>query len=254
VRTVRVIGIGAGDPEQITVQAIRELNAVDVFFVPVKRSDDGELARLRRDICERYIEHDRYRIVEMPDPPRRRSQDTAAQRAAVAEWRERRIEQWERHLRDELPDGGTGAFLAWGDPSLYDGTLTVLDAILARGNVEFAYTVVPGVSSVHALTARHRTTLNRVGGAVQITTGRRLRDGMPDGVDDLVVMLDGDCSFRHIDDPDVEIFWGAYLGTEDEILIAGRLGDVAGEIERVRAEARERKGWIMDTYLLRRPA
>jgi precorrin-6A synthase len=50
----------------------------------------------------------------------------------------------------------------------------------------------------------------------------------------------------------MEIYWGAYLGTEDEILISGKLRDVMDEIERVRADARARKGWIMDTYLLRK--
>jgi precorrin-6A synthase len=49
-----------------------------------------------------------------------------------------------------------------------------------------------------------------------------------------------------------DIFWGAYVGTPDEILIAGKLDDVADEIERTRAEARAANGWIMDTYLMRR--
>ena len=54
-------------------------------------------------------------------------------------------------------------------------------------------------------------------------------------------------------DPDgVEIFWGAYLGTPDELLVAGPLAEAAPKIEEIRAEARRRKGWIMDTYLLRR--
>jgi len=35
-------------------------------------------------------------------------------------------------------------------------------------------------------------------------------------------------------------------------LISGKLKDVAGEIERTRAEARLANGWIMDSYLLRR--
>ena len=110
-----------------------------------------------------------------------------------------------------------------------------------------------GISSVQALTARHRIALNRVGGAVQITTGRRLaRDGWPDGVDDLVVMLDAECSFRHLAADGIEIFWGAYLGTPDELTLAGALDEAGPEIERVRARAREQKGWIMDTYLLRR--
>ena len=245
-----MIGIGAGDPEHVTVQAIRALNEVDVFFVIDKGHETEELVRLRREICERYIEDRSYRIVEVPDPPRDRG--AAAYRSAVDDWRRRRAEVWERLILDELVEDDCGAFLVWGDPSLYDSTLTILGQILARGAVAFEHEVVPGISSVHALTARHRTPLNRVGGAVQITTGRRLAEGFPDGVDDVVVMLDGDCSFRHLVDDGIEIYWGAYLGTDDEILVSGKLGEVAGEIERVRREARERKGWIMDSYLLRR--
>ena len=61
---------------------------------------------------------------------------------------------------------------------------------------------------------------------MQITTGRRLaRDGWPEGVDDLVVMLDADCSFDAIDPDGIEIYWGAYLGTPDELLVAGPLGE-----------------------------
>jgi len=48
------------------------------------------------------------------------------------------------------------------------------------------------------------------------------------------------------------IYWGAYLGTEDEVLIAGPLQAVKARILAVREQERRRKGWIMDTYLLRR--
>ena len=65
-------------------------------------------------------------------------------------------------------------------------------------------------------------------------------------------MLDGECAFKAIKDDGIDIYWGAYLGTPDEVLISGKLVDRATEIERVRAEARARHGWIMDTYLLRR--
>jgi precorrin-6A synthase len=249
-RRVLVIGIGAGDPEHVTVQAINALNEVDVFFVIEKGHETDELVLLRKEICERYIDEQTYRIVEITDPPRDRT--TPAYRAAVEEWRARRAELWERAIADELDDDGCGAFLVWGDPSLYDSTLAVLEQILARGTVAFEHEVVPGISSVQALTARHRMPLNRVGGAVQITTGRRLAEGFPDGVDEVVVMLDADCSFRHLQDDALEIHWGAYLGMEDEILVSGRLDEVGGEIERLRREARERKGWIMDAYLLRR--
>jgi precorrin-6A synthase len=171
----------------------------------------------------------------------------------VDDWRARRADVWGAALRDELGEDGVGGLLVWGDPSLYDSTIDVIERILARGEVDLEYEVIAGISSVHALTARHRIALNRVGGAVQITTGRRLvRLGWPDGADDVVVMLDADCSFATVDPDGVEIYWGAYLGTADELLVAGPLGDVADEIRRVRTEARERKGWIMDTYLLRR--
>jgi precorrin-6A synthase len=65
-----------------------------------------------------------------------------------------------------------------------------------------------------------------------------------------VVMLDADCSFQ-VCPPDTRIWWGAYLGTDDELLIAGTVGEVGPRIVSLRAEARARHGWIMDTYLLR---
>jgi precorrin-6A synthase len=250
-RRLLVIGIGSGDPEHVTAQAVRALNEADVFFVVEKGGDAGDLVALRRAILERFATNGSYRVVEVPDPPRDRT--AAAYGAAVDDWRARRAQVWETLLRVELPPGGVGAFLVWGDPSLYDSTLDVIERVLARGAVAFDYEVIAGISSVNALTAAHRITLNRVGGAVQITTGRRLAGaGWPDSVDDLVVMLDADCSFRHLDPAGIEVFWGAYLGTPDELLVAGPLAEAGPEIVRVRARARERKGWIMDTYLLRR--
>lgn len=61
-------------------------------------------------------------------------------------------------------------------------------------------------------------------------------------------MLDSQNAFRTVD-PKAEIYWGAYVGTENEILISGRLEDIAVMIE----EARAKHGWIMDTCLLRYP-
>jgi precorrin-6A synthase len=251
VRRLLVIGIGAGDPEHVTAQAVRALNEAEVFFIIDKGVAADELVALRREICERFVEDPSYRIVEVPDPPRDRT--TPAYGAAVDDWRARRAEAWEALLRDELGEDGVGAFLVWGDPSLYDSTIDVIERLLAASRVELDYEVIPGISALHALTARHRIPLNRVGGAVQITTGRRLAgNGWPQDADDVVVMLDADCSFRQLDPAGIVIYWGAYLGTPDELLVAGPLAEAGPEIERVRATARARKGWIMDTYLMRR--
>jgi precorrin-6A synthase len=250
VRRVLVIGVGAGDPEHVTVQAVAALNAADVLFEIERATQD--LTQARTEIWQRYREPGRApRIVSITEP--RRDRAAGEYGAAVQEWRAARAEVWERAL-GELPDDGCGAFLVWGDPSLYDSTIAILHEIAAAGRLPFTVEVIPGISSVHALTARHGIALNRVAGAVLITTGRRLADhGFPAGVDDVVVMLDAGCAFRHVIDEPLEIYWGAYLGTQDEILLSGPLAEVADEIERVRAEARERKGWIMDCYLLRRP-
>ena len=106
-----------------------------------------------------------------------------------------------------------------------------------------------GYKAIQALTAAHGIPLNRIGEPVVITTGRRLGTVH----EDTVVMLDGQLAFLQAD-PDLEIFWGAYLGSPDQILIAGRLGDVTEDIVATRQTARARHGWIMDTYLLRKPA
>jgi len=105
---------------------------------------------------------------------------------------------------------------------------------------------------VQTLAAAHRTALHAIGDTVLITTGRRLIEDWQLGVRNTVVMLDGDCAFRHIDAAGVDIVWGANLGLQDEVTLAGRLEDVGETIQDLRAETRAARGWIMDTYLLRR--
>ncbi|MEU6406744.1 precorrin-6A synthase (deacetylating) [Streptomyces sp. NPDC046985] len=251
-RKIHVIGIGAGDPDQLTLQAVRALRDTDVFFVLDKGEVKSDLVELRRGILRTHLPEGTYRVVEARDPERDRSAGGAAYGPAVGDWRSARADLYENLIAGKLGEDETGAFLVWGDPALYDSTLGIVEEVLARGAVAFAYDVVPGVSSVSTLVARHRTGLNRVARPVQITTGRRLAEGFPEGVDDVVVMLDAHQVFRQYADQDIDIYWGAYLGTPDEILDSGPIAEAAPRIARLRAEARERKGWIMDTYLLRR--
>ena len=100
--------------------------------------------------------------------------------------------------------------------------------------------------------AKHKVCFNSIGQAFQVTPARRLAEGFPDGLDSVLVMLDSQDTYQRFVDQDMHIYWGAYVGTADEVLIAGRLRDVAGEIRRRRAELREQHGWIMDSYLLRK--
>ena len=246
-----VIGIGAGNPDYITMQAVKALNRVDVFFLMDKGHSKDKLIDLRREICERYITDHPYRFVEAPSPERERGE--VDYRSSVDDLNLARQQTFERLINEELSDGQWGGFLVWGDPALYDSTLRILQAIQASGACAFEFEVIPGITSVQALAAQHKVPFNQIGRSVEITTGRRLAAGQVSDADSLVVMLDAQDAYRQVVDQDTEIYWGAYLGTADEILISGRLGDVADEIERVRKAARLANGWIMDTYLLRKP-
>ncbi len=249
-KKVFIIGIGAGNPDYITVQAINALNEVDVFFVMDKGREKEDLVRLRKLICERYIKNKSYRTIEVRDPKRDRA--TSSYESGVKAWHDQRAVIYERMIEEELGDEQCGAFLVWGDPSLYDSTLRIIDQIIAKGSVEFEYEVVPGISSIQALAARHRIALNRIGESIHITTGRRLAEGLPKNIDNVVVLLDAECSFKNVSGDKFDIYWGAYIGTEDEILVSGNLKELVNDVERIRNEARERNGWIMDAYLLRK--
>ncbi|MGG7675961.1 precorrin-6A synthase (deacetylating) [Pseudomonas sp. WC2] len=246
-----VIGIGAGNPDYITMQAVKALNRVDVFFLMDKGRRKDKLIDLRREICERYITAPGYRFAEAHSPERERGDVDYA--ASVDDLNRAKQQTFERLINDELSDGQCGAFLVWGDPALYDSTVRILRAILDSGRCAFEFEVIPGITSVQALAAQHKVPLNSIGRSVEITTGRRLAAGQVSDADSLVVMLDAEDAYHQVGDPETQIYWGAYLGTADEILISGKLGDVADEIERVRKAARAEHGWIMDTYLLRKP-
>lgn len=249
-RELLVIGMGPGHPDQITVQAVRALNRVEVFFRIDKGDAKSGLNAARDEILRRHVTRPGYRVVEIPEPPRDRS--AADYQGAVGDWHEARAGLIGAAIAAELGADGVGAFLVWGDPSVYDSTLRIIDRILARGAVGFSYTVIPGVTSVQALAAAHRVPLNRIGEPIHITPARRIASGLPEGLDSAVVMLDSGFTAAGLEDPGLTVFWGAYLSTPDETLIRGPLPEVAEEIIATRAALRERHGWIMDTYLLRR--
>ncbi|MBY8857830.1 precorrin-6A synthase (deacetylating) [Nocardia sp. CA2R105] len=245
-RKLYVIGIGAGDPDQVTVQAVKAMRRAEVFYVIGKGEAKRELVEVRTAILAEHMDRE-YRIVEIADPPRERTVADGEYRDVVLDWHERRAALLGEAFAEY---DGVGAILVWGDPSLYDSTLRMIERVDARTPLD--YEVIPGVTSAQALAARHRIVLHEIGEPVHITTGRRLREeGLLPGVP-TVVMLDGETSFTGVPGDDVHIWWGAYLGMPDEELIEGPLRAVESRILQRRNELRENKGWIMDIYLLRR--
>jgi precorrin-6A synthase len=247
-RKILIIGIGVGDPDHLTMQAINALNQVDVFFIPDKGAEKAALRDLRVAICDRFIKDNDYRTVGFDVPQRDASGDYLG---GVDGWHGRLAEIYRDLFERELAEGDIGGLLVWGDPAIYDSTLRIIERMRAQG-MALQFEVIPGISSVQVLAAKHRIALNRIGESVLLTTGRKLAAGFPEDAGSVVVLLDGVQAFATLAEPDIEIFWGAYLGTRHEILRAGKLAEIRDEIAAVREQARRQHGWIMDIYLLRK--
>lgn len=241
--TLLLIGIGTGNPDHVTGQAIRALNGADLILIPRKGEAKSDLADLRRQILSQVL------TAPVPvadyDVPQRADQDDYL--GAVNDWHDAIAQVWADTIAAHRPDARTVALMVWGDPSLYDSTLRIA-ARLSGVTVK----VIPGITSLQALTAAHAIPLNTLAAPVTITTGRQLRDhGWPSGATTLAVMLDKGGAFTVLP-PDTKIWWGAYVGMPEETLIHGTLAEVSDHILATRARLRAEHGWIMDIYLLRR--
>lgn len=245
--TLSLIGIGCGDPGQLTRAAIAAINAADLVLIPRKGTARSDLADLRRTICADVLTSDKTRIAEFDLPVRDAGE--ADYRKGVDDWHDAVAATWSQTIADRLGREGKVALLIWGDPSLYDSSLRIARRLDPLPDIE----VVPGITSIQTLCAAHALPLNEIGEPFLVTTGRRLREGgWPQGVDTVVVMLDGGTAFQALDPEGLHICWGAYLGMPDQIVISGALAEVSQRIVAARQDARERHGWIMDSYILKR--
>ncbi|RLV56251.1 precorrin-6A synthase (deacetylating) [Aeromicrobium phragmitis] len=247
---VRVIGIGPGGLDQLTVEAVHALRSVDAYLVVEKREDDP-LVAAREALVARHVPQPPPTIV-VRDPERDRSArvagDAAAYRKAVADWHTARAERYAAAL-DKAP--GDVGILVWGDPAFYDSTLRILDTVAASRPLEVD--VIPGVSSLQLLAARHAIVLHEVGQPLHLTTGRNLPDAVAAGERNIAAMLLSSIEpFAALGD--WTIWWGANLGTADEALAHGTVADALPEIRAARERVKDAAGWIMDLALLRSPA
>ncbi|MCF1184807.1 precorrin-6A synthase (deacetylating) [Marichromatium gracile] len=250
-KTLYLIGMGPGDPKYLTLQAIETMRKTDVFFMLDKAGRGKEdLLALRHQILEAHCEPGSYRVVIAESP--QRTIENGDYKEGVRRWHQRKREIFAELIERELADGQSGAFLLWGDPALYDQTITNITELVAEQPEQLRFEVIPGITSVQVLTARHKIPLNRVGEAITITTGRHAEHCDPATLDNAVVMLDYNASYQRFTGQDMDLYWGGLVGTADERLVAGALDEVVDEALRARAELKAEKGWQMDIYLLRR--
>lgn len=245
--TLSLIGIGCGDPGQLTRAAVQAINAADLVLIPRKGTAKSDLADLRQTICADVLTNDKTRVAEFDLPVRDAGE--ADYRKGVDDWHDAVAATWSQTIADHLDGDGKVALLIWGDPSLYDSSLRIARRLNPLPDIE----VVPGITSIQALCAAHALPLNDIGEPFLVTTGRRLREGgWPAGIDTVVVMLDGGTAFQSLDPAGLHIWWGAYLGMVDQIIMSGALAEVGTRIVAMRQDARARHGWIMDSYILKR--
>lgn len=239
---LHLIGIGTGNPDHLTLQAVRALNACDLVMIP-RKAGKADLAELRRAILTEVLTNPATRVVAF-DLPQRDAANPDYQ-AGVNDWHDAIARVWSATMAAH--PARNVALLVWGDPSLYDSTLRIAGRLTG-----VTVSVVPGITSIQALTAAHAMPLNKIGEAVTITTGRQLTQGWPAGAETLVIMLDGNCSFQSLDPTGVFIWWGAYVGMAEQIILSGPLAEIGSKIITTRAAARAAHGWIMDIYILRK--
>ena len=244
-----LIGIGTGNPQHLTLQGVQAMRAADLILIPNKGAGKDDLAGLRLQICAEVLPDGSTQIVEFDLPPR--DETISDYRARVDAWHDRIAAIWAEQIRQHIGQAGRVGFLVWGDPSLYDSTLRIAERVAHVMSVQTR--VIPGITSVQALTAGHAIPLNEINGPVVITTGRQIRDhGWPAGADTAVVMLDGVCSFQHLAPGGLHIWWSAYAGMDNETRISGPLSFGHGR-DHHHPQNSPCKAWLDHGYLSAAP-
>jgi precorrin-2/cobalt-factor-2 C20-methyltransferase len=136
------VGVGPGDPDLVTVKAVRVLREADRVFVPVMSVDEMGRAEqtVRAHAGHERIERLVFALNERTDTARReRHWDVAGQRVAD-------------YLRAAGP-ATTAVFATIGDPNVYS-TFTYLALTVAELLPELTVETVPGITAMQDLAAR----------------------------------------------------------------------------------------------------
>lgn len=151
--TLYGLGLGPGDPELVTLKALRIMRTVPTLFIPVRRVSDPGYAWT---IAEPHLEPGRQCVVRLPFPQGLDHDELDAQ------W-----DQNCRRIQERMADGQDAAFLTEGDPLLY-GSFVHVAARLRLSAPHLALEVVPGVSSITAAAAAAGLALASRGGRLAV--------------------------------------------------------------------------------------
>ena len=242
VKKVYLIGMGPGNLKYLTLEAVDLIKRLPLFLIPLKSSKKTYLTEKRKEILYKIRKDQNFKIVEIPFPERKRS---FQYKEAVISWRRKKAEILIKVLQKESTE--EAGFIVWGDPSIYDGHIEIFKDVQKQIPIEFE--IIPGISAFQILSAKHKIPLTRIAGSLLFTTPRGLKK-FSEIKENTVVFLDNYESYRKFNQKDLKIYWGAYLGTEKEVLLSGRLSEVKEKIIELRRRLRKENGWIMEIYFL----
>ena len=129
------IGVGVGDPENITVKEAKRLHEVDVIVLPEAKSGEGSTAfnivkeYVKTDVKQLFLEFPMIKDVEARKIFRKNNADK---------------------ISVELENGKNVAFLTIGDPMTYSTYTYVLEHIADDVEVE----TIAGITSFNSIAAR----------------------------------------------------------------------------------------------------
>lgn len=157
--TIYAVGIGPGDPELLTLKAVRVIGSCPVLCVPKGREEGASLAL---SIVRQAVALDGKEIMEVHFPMRKGSQREALRPAA-------------REIVGVLAQGRDVAFPTLGDPAIYSTFFHLLDAV-HQVDEGVRAEIVPGVSSFTAAAARAGLSLALSGERLAVVPATYLRE------------------------------------------------------------------------------
>lgn len=142
--TFYIVGVGPGDPELITLKAIRILKKCSVWLTPAAQKNGnstalgiarGTVSSQGKTILNHHFPMKKVHMGKIPDPEVKAAWENAAQR-----------------INEQLQGGHDVALPTLGDPAIYCTGFYVYESLL-RLNPKTSIQVIPGISAIGATAA-----------------------------------------------------------------------------------------------------